>query len=731
MDQQKTDDQIIKMMKMRRLIKIVAVAFLAFSYQSVSAQKCGTDHTVYEQMMQDPNGMKQLQKIYEQAQSAPSGNKAPKIIIPVVVHVIHNNEKGNISLAQIQDGIDKINVDFNKMNGDTSQIRSVFASLSGRADVEFRLAKKDPSGQCTEGVTRVNSMLTYDKRNEVKALAQWDENKYFNVWLVNSIQSSGGTGTTLGYAQFPFSTSGASLNTYGIVVRHDEWGGIGTAQGGNGRTVTHEMGHCFNLLHTFQSGCGSNCSSSGDRVCDTPPAANETFQCDKTYNTCSNDASGPSAFSSNVPDQLENYMSYDDCQYMFTLGQVNVMRATLSSSSYPWLQNLVSTSNLIATGTNDGYVVQPCKPIAYLEGPKVLKYACVGDTIQFTDNFVYNGIPSTYNWSFSGGTPSTSSAAQPRIVYNTAGTYDITFAVSNAQGSSSQFVSGKVFVLDPSATNYDGLTYSENFESVVRVLQDYAIENPTGTTRWTRVGNVGYNSSSSMKLENNAKNGTTFTQAYGEVEAFTTPNIDMSNVRAPQLEFKIAYQKRSSSSADDIEIQTSIDCGKTWQNRWTFLTSEIVGSNGVTQGDFTPSSSSQWTSVNVFTFQGGLNGQSDVRFRIQFNSRDGNNAYIDDIRVYGLPVGIEEQIANRLQLNVFPNPAKDATTLKFNVDQASTATIYLTDLTGKRIKTVANNTTLNSGQQQFDINTSTFSPGIYLMTIEINGERLVKKLIVQ
>ena len=716
---------------MRKLIKIVAVTFLGFAFHPTSAQKCGTDHSVYEQMMQDPAGRKQLQKIYEEAQIAPSGNKAPKIIIPVVVHVIHSNERGNISLAQIQDGIDKINVDFNKLNADTNLIRPVFANLSGRADIEFRLAKIDPNGQCTEGVTRVNSMLTFNRRNEVKALAQWDENKYFNVWLVNSIASSGGTGTTLGYAQFPFSTTSASLNTYGIVVRHDEWGGIGTAQGGNGRTVTHEMGHCFNLLHTFQSGCGSNCSSSGDRICDTPPAANETFGCNTSNNTCSNDASGPSAFTTNVPDQMENYMSYDDCQYMFTEGQVAVMRATLTSASYPWLQNLVSASNLIATGTNDGYVTQPCAPIAYMESPKSLVYACVGDTVQFTDNFSYNGVPTSYNWTFNGATPSTSTDTFPTVVYNTAGTYDVTFTVSNAQGSSSQFLSQKVFVLDPNATNYDGLTYFEGFESSIRVFQEFAVENPTGTTRWTRVGNVGHNSSSSMKLENNAKNGTTFTQVSGEIESFTTPSIDMSNVNSPQLDFKMAYQRRSSLSADELEIQTSIDCGETWQNRWTFLTSEMAGSNGISQADFTPNTASQWTTLKVFTFQGGLNGQSDVRFRFKFNSADGNNAYIDDIRIYGVPVGIEEQASNRLQLNLFPNPSNSQTTLKFFLDQSSISTIFLTDLTGKRVQTIVDNTLLTSGQQRFDINTSNVHSGVYLMTIEINGERLVKKLIVQ
>ena len=48
---------------MRKLIKIVAVTFLGFAFHPTSAQKCGTDHSVYEQMMQDPAGRKQLQKI--------------------------------------------------------------------------------------------------------------------------------------------------------------------------------------------------------------------------------------------------------------------------------------------------------------------------------------------------------------------------------------------------------------------------------------------------------------------------------------------------------------------------------------------------------------------------------------------------------------------------------------------------------------------------------------------
>jgi len=41
---------------------------------------------------------------------------------------------------------------------------------------------------------------------------------------------------------------------------------------GNGRTIPHEMGHYFGLLHTFADGelvNGSNCTTAGDLICDT------------------------------------------------------------------------------------------------------------------------------------------------------------------------------------------------------------------------------------------------------------------------------------------------------------------------------------------------------------------------------------------------------------------------------------------------------------------------------
>ncbi|MFA5782610.1 MAG: PKD domain-containing protein, partial [Bacteroidales bacterium] len=58
----------------------------------------------------------------------------------------------------------------------------------------------------------------------------------------------------------------------------------------------------------------------------------------------------------------------------------------------------------------------------------------VGQSVNFTDLSLNN--PTTWQWQFAGGTPSTSSLQHPQnIVYNTPGTYDVTLTVSNIMGS--------------------------------------------------------------------------------------------------------------------------------------------------------------------------------------------------------------------------------------------------------------------------------------------------------
>ncbi|HNQ67233.1 MAG TPA: PKD domain-containing protein [Bacteroidales bacterium] len=60
----------------------------------------------------------------------------------------------------------------------------------------------------------------------------------------------------------------------------------------------------------------------------------------------------------------------------------------------------------------------------------------VGGTVNFTD--LSTNTPTSWSWTFAGGTPPTSTAQNPSIVYNTAGTYNVTLTATNASGSDAE-----------------------------------------------------------------------------------------------------------------------------------------------------------------------------------------------------------------------------------------------------------------------------------------------------
>ncbi|MFN3918525.1 MAG: S8 family serine peptidase [Flavobacteriales bacterium] len=60
-----------------------------------------------------------------------------------------------------------------------------------------------------------------------------------------------------------------------------------------------------------------------------------------------------------------------------------------------------------------------------------------GGSVNFTNLSIYN--PTSYSWTFTGGTPATSTAVNPQnIVYNTPGTYAVSLTATNANGSDTE-----------------------------------------------------------------------------------------------------------------------------------------------------------------------------------------------------------------------------------------------------------------------------------------------------
>ncbi|MCG3164638.1 MAG: hypothetical protein POELPBGB_00397 [Bacteroidia bacterium] len=70
-----------------------------------------------------------------------------------------------------------------------------------------------------------------------------------------------------------------------------------------------------------------------------------------------------------------------------------------------------------------------------------------GDAVNFTDQS--SGNPDTWQWSFPGGSPSSSTAQNPSgITYNNAGTYDVSLTVSNGTGNNTETKYGYITVND-------------------------------------------------------------------------------------------------------------------------------------------------------------------------------------------------------------------------------------------------------------------------------------------
>ena len=238
--------------------------------------------------------------------------------IPVVVHIVHRTTAENLSVAQIRSQVKVLNQDFRAKNTDKSKVPAVWKPLVGDTRVQFELAKKDPQGKPTSGITRTKTTRSwFDSDDSVKfkssgGVAAWPTDRYLNIWVCTL------RGQLLGYAQFP----GGPKNTDGVVIRNTAFGTTGSASApfNRGRTTTHEVGHFLNLRHIW--GDRNDCTGT-DLVADTPvQQLPNTGKPVFPHISCSNGPHG---------DMFMNYMDYvdDAAMVMFTEGQVVRMEAAL------------------------------------------------------------------------------------------------------------------------------------------------------------------------------------------------------------------------------------------------------------------------------------------------------------------------------------------------------------------------------------------------------------------
>ena len=251
------------------------------------------------------------------------------IRIPVAVHfpaVATTSTSKACFRALAQNQVNILNADYNGANADISNFvndASFYPGTNtGNLQVQFVLATQNhPAGT---GIAEGTVAVTFG----TDFLGSADTDSTWAGYL-NLVCRNAGTGI-LGYSPLGGSPSAGMTVVIAKAAFGSGIGCTGYVPGSPydlGRTLTHELGHYFNLDHPFGPyGEGNGCvPSNTDNIADTPQEGTANYSCP---------VAGDIAGCVNGEYALTmNYMDYvnDACMYMFTANQATRMQAWYNS----------------------------------------------------------------------------------------------------------------------------------------------------------------------------------------------------------------------------------------------------------------------------------------------------------------------------------------------------------------------------------------------------------------
>lgn len=446
----------------KNLFTICSIILMTGSLTAQNQRTCGTMEYLAAQKQADPGLEQRMSDIERDVQqwitSNPNQKLSAVITIPVVFHIVYNTTAQNISDARILEQLNVLNKDFARLNADAGNTPSVWQSIAANTQIQFCMAKRDPSGNATNGIVRKQTTVTsFSSNNNIKFTANggdnaWPSASYLNIWVGNL------SGGLLGYAQFP----GGSASTDGVVALYSSVGGPnapGTATPYHlGRTLTHEVGHWLNLYHIWGDD-GTSCSGS-DLVGDTPNQADENYGCPAFPTiSCSNTPNG---------DMFMNYMDYtnDACMNMFTIGQTSRITATMNGTR----ASLQTSLGCVPPSGGGCNVPSGLNASSITQTSATLTWAIVSGAISYNVQYRVNG---TSTWTTT--TSSTNSKSISGLAAGTTYQYQVQTVCSS---STSSYSSASTFATSAPAC-------SDNYEP-----NNIRTAAPTVATNTTIVGKI-------------------------------------------------------------------------------------------------------------------------------------------------------------------------------------------------------------------------------------------------
>ncbi|QRR04068.1 T9SS type A sorting domain-containing protein [Dyadobacter sandarakinus] len=634
------------------------------------------------------------------------------ITIPVVFHVVMNRQSF-VTDAQIQAQLDTINKDYAGLNAGAARIPSYFRALFGQSRIRFCLAQRTPADQPATGIVRYTTTRnTFDyttnlvKHAETGGADAWDPDQYLNIWICDLASS------TLGYATFPDDGVPAEQ---GVVIDYASLPEGAAASYNQGKTLTHELGHYFNLYHIWGDDNGS-CSGT-DQVDDTPNQANSSSACRTGVVTDNCTPTSPGIM-------YQNFMDYtpDNCLLMFTVQQVLRMESAFSQYRSSLGQSDRCTPiNLKSKDASIRSITQPdqrlCEPAftpritLVNRGSETLSSVQVHAVID--DGTVYN-----YNWTGSLATYAEATLSLSELSVGE-GIHVLSVYTSNPNGAADE---------DPTndAESLSFLYYepfqppvTESFESLF-MPKGWDIVNEDGGSTWEKTAAAARTGSSSVRISN-FNNDTVGARDY-----LRTPTVNIAGTDSAFVSFQVAAATYTNPSAqgnvwDTLSVLISTDCGQTYTTLYKKWGSELVTRNAATRTAFTPAAS-EWRQerINISEYI----GQGEVLIAFLNTNGNENDVYLDDINIRTVTVNPNLKEAGFL---VTPNPTGGLVSVQFYPHPANLKAVSVYNSAGKKVagKLVEGEV----GTNIYNFNLTPFAAGLYIIQAEFTDRVLTKKIV--
>ncbi len=314
--------------------------------------------------------------------------------------------------------------------------------------------------------------------------------------------------------------------------------------------------------------------------------------------------------------------------------------------------------------------LSPQYPIAKAMVDK-MKAVCSIDTFFFEDYSILEHDGASWQWTFEGGSPETSTLRNPAVVFSGEGGHWATLEVSDPNGLSSRdSILIQISGVEPSdiAQDFEGV-FPPEFWTTQGLNSGAGIWN-----RSNRAGGFGSseNSATADNFNIDLQGG------YGDLRAYV--NIQPN---ATELSFDVAYTPYGGQYSDTLEVLLSSDCGQSFVLLYRKGGMDLSTAPPFQADVFVPLSE-EWRTETLD--MSAWAGTEDAMLVFRNRGHWGQMLYLDNVNLDGFPVGMQdpldgqEQAAQRAE--IYPNPLPRGGSLQLIAAQDEPFTLHLYNLKG-------------------------------------------------